>query len=30
MRLKDEWLCAQAQGRVFNNPLEPKTLRWRS
>jgi hypothetical protein len=30
MRLKDEWLCAQAQGRDFNNPLEPKTLRWRS
>jgi phenylpropionate dioxygenase-like ring-hydroxylating dioxygenase large terminal subunit len=30
MRLKDEWLAAQAQGRPFVNPLEPKTLRWRS
>jgi phenylpropionate dioxygenase-like ring-hydroxylating dioxygenase large terminal subunit len=30
MRVKDEWIAAQAQGRAFNNPLEPKTLRWRS
>jgi phenylpropionate dioxygenase-like ring-hydroxylating dioxygenase large terminal subunit len=30
MRVKDEWLAAQAQGRPFVNPLEPKTLRWRS
>jgi len=30
MRLKDEWLSAQAEGRAFVNPLEPKTLRWRS
>ena len=30
MRLKDEWIAAQTQGRPFVNPLEPKTLRWRS
>ena len=30
MRVKDEWIAAQAQGRAFRNPLEPKTLRWRS
>jgi phenylpropionate dioxygenase-like ring-hydroxylating dioxygenase large terminal subunit len=30
MRVKDEWIAAQAQGRAFVNPLEPKTLRWRS
>jgi phenylpropionate dioxygenase-like ring-hydroxylating dioxygenase large terminal subunit len=30
MRVKEEWLAAQAQGRPFVNPLEPKTLRWRS
>jgi phenylpropionate dioxygenase-like ring-hydroxylating dioxygenase large terminal subunit len=30
MRVKDEWIAAQVQGRAFNNPLEPKTLRWRS
>ncbi len=30
MRIKDEWLAAQAQGRPFVNPLEAKTLRWRS
>jgi len=30
MRVKDEWLAAQAQGRPFVNPLELKTLRWRS
>jgi phenylpropionate dioxygenase-like ring-hydroxylating dioxygenase large terminal subunit len=30
MRVKDEWIAAQAQGRAFVNPIEPKTLRWRS
>jgi hypothetical protein len=30
MRVKDEWIAAQAQGRPFVNPLEAKTLRWRS
>ena len=30
MRLKDEWLAAQAEGRPFTNPLTPMTLRWRS
>ncbi|MCC6778469.1 MAG: aromatic ring-hydroxylating dioxygenase subunit alpha [Hyphomicrobiales bacterium] len=30
MRVKDEWLAAQAERRAFVNPLEPKTLRWRS
>jgi phenylpropionate dioxygenase-like ring-hydroxylating dioxygenase large terminal subunit len=30
MRVKDEWIAAQTQGRAFVNPLEPKTLRWRS
>jgi hypothetical protein len=30
MRVKDEWIAAQGAGRAFVNPLEPKTLRWRS
>jgi hypothetical protein len=30
MRVKDEWIAAQEEGRAFVNPLEPKTLRWRS
>jgi phenylpropionate dioxygenase-like ring-hydroxylating dioxygenase large terminal subunit len=30
MRVKDEWIAAQRQGRAFVNPLEPKLLRWRS
>ena len=30
MRLKDEWLAAQAERRPFANPLTPMTLRWRS
>jgi hypothetical protein len=30
MRVKDEWIAAQSEGRPFVNPLEPKTLRWRS
>ncbi len=29
-RLKREWLTAEAEGRPFENPLEPATLRWRS
>jgi phenylpropionate dioxygenase-like ring-hydroxylating dioxygenase large terminal subunit len=30
MRVKDEWIAAERAGRAFVNPLEPKTLRWRS
>jgi phenylpropionate dioxygenase-like ring-hydroxylating dioxygenase large terminal subunit len=30
MRVKDEWIAAQAQRRAFVNPLGPKTLHWRS
>ena len=30
MRVKDEWIAAQGEGRAFVNPLQPKTLRWRS
>ncbi|SEQ55468.1 Phenylpropionate dioxygenase, large terminal subunit [Faunimonas pinastri] len=30
MRLKDEWMSAQANGRAFVNPLKEHTLRWRS
>jgi phenylpropionate dioxygenase-like ring-hydroxylating dioxygenase large terminal subunit len=29
-RLKNEWLRAQEEERPFVNPIEPKTLRWRS
>jgi phenylpropionate dioxygenase-like ring-hydroxylating dioxygenase large terminal subunit len=29
-RIKQEWLKAQAEGRPFKNPLEPKTLRYYS
>ena len=28
MRVKDEWIAAQREGRALVNPLEPKTLRW--
>lgn len=30
MRLKDAFLKAQADGRPFENPIQPMTLRWRS
>ena len=30
MRVKDEWIAAERAGRALVNPLEPKTLRWRS
>lgn len=30
MRLKEEWLRASEEARPFVNPLEPRTLRWRS
>jgi phenylpropionate dioxygenase-like ring-hydroxylating dioxygenase large terminal subunit len=30
MRIKEEWIAAAAQNRPFVNPLEAKTLRWRS
>jgi hypothetical protein len=30
MRIKDEWIAAEREGRAFVNPLESKTLRWRS
>ncbi len=29
-RLRREWIAAAAEGRPFENPLEPATLRWRS
>ena len=29
-RLKTEWLKAEAEGRAFENPLQPKSLSWRS
>lgn len=29
-RLKREWLQAEVEGRPFENPIEPCTLRWRS
>ena len=28
-RIKREWLRAEAEGRPFQNPVEPRTLRWR-
>ncbi len=28
--LKKEWATARAEGRPFVNPIEPRTLRWRS
>lgn len=30
MHVKDEWANAQKEGRPFQNPLKPKTLRWMS
>lgn len=30
MRVKDAYLKAQADGKPFENPLQPMTLRWRS
>ena len=29
-QLKREWAAAAREGRAFNNPVEPVTLRWRS
>ena len=29
-RVKAEWQVAQREGRAFRNPVEPRTLRWRS
>jgi hypothetical protein len=28
--LKKEWATSRADGRPFVNPIEPRTLRWRS
>ena len=28
--LKKEWAASRADGRPFVNPIEPRTLRWRS
>ena len=28
--LKREWIRARQEGRPFNNPIQPTTLRWRS
>ncbi len=30
MHVKDEWANASKEGRPFQNPLKPKTLRWMS
>jgi phenylpropionate dioxygenase-like ring-hydroxylating dioxygenase large terminal subunit len=30
MTLKREWVASRAEGRDFQNPIEPTTLRWRS
>jgi hypothetical protein len=30
MRLKDEWVAAQNEGRDFVNPIKAATLRWKS
>ena len=30
MHVKDEWANAMKEGRPFQNPLKPKTLRWMS
>ena len=30
LRLKDEWIAAQQEGRAFVNPIETRMLRWRS
>lgn len=30
MRVKEEWRESQEDGRPFANPLQPRTLRWRS
>jgi len=30
LRLKREWRAAQSEGRPFQNPIEPTTLRWRT
>lgn len=29
-KIKQEWLRAEAEGRPFRNPIEARTLRWRS
>jgi phenylpropionate dioxygenase-like ring-hydroxylating dioxygenase large terminal subunit len=30
LTLKKEWAAARAEGRPFANPIQPRTLRWRS
>jgi phenylpropionate dioxygenase-like ring-hydroxylating dioxygenase large terminal subunit len=30
LTLKKEWTAARTEGRAFENPIEPRTLRWRS
>jgi phenylpropionate dioxygenase-like ring-hydroxylating dioxygenase large terminal subunit len=30
LTLKKEWAASRSEGRPFNNPIEPRTLRWRS
>jgi phenylpropionate dioxygenase-like ring-hydroxylating dioxygenase large terminal subunit len=30
LTLKKEWAAARSEGRPFANPIEPRTLRWRS
>jgi hypothetical protein len=30
LTLKKEWAASRAEARPFRNPIEPRTLRWRS
>ncbi|HVY88491.1 MAG TPA: aromatic ring-hydroxylating dioxygenase subunit alpha, partial [Hyphomonadaceae bacterium] len=30
LTLKKEWTSSRSEPRAFNNPIEPRTLRWRS
>ena len=30
LTLKKEWAASRSEGRPFSNPIEPRTLRWRS
>ena len=29
-QLKREWATSRAEGRAFQNPVKPETLRWKS
>ena len=30
LRLKNEWILSQQERRPFRNPIQPRTLHWRS